>query len=409
MRAILKQTSWLVLAQILTRVIGFFYTIFLANALGVLNFGLYSVGLAYFSLISSISDFGFNRFLIREVAKEKSKSGELICNILMLRLTLLAILFALFSIILYSLDSDKMRVSIILVSTLAVFPQVIGITFDGIFVALRKLQFSAVAYLLSSISTALLGIMLINWGFSIFGAVSAVVFGQLIFATSLVILLYKDIGIKLFQIQLKVMKAALWGSLPYGILAILGLLYFRIDTILLSYMRGNFETGIYAVGYRFLESVVFIPNALSFALFPSFVKLHLEKPFKIRQLIVKSTILMWSLGSLIAVAFYFILPTIIKIFLPNYLPSVTVIKILALAIPFMFIHIPAATVLLSTEKYLRQIIFLSLVPILFNIISNLIFIPQFGFVAAAWITVLSDILSVIILFMFINKLLFKND
>ena len=42
------------------------------------------------------------------------------------------------------------------------------------------------------------------------------------------------------------------GSLPYGLLGILGLLYFRIDTILLSYLRGNFETEI-AAGTYILE------------------------------------------------------------------------------------------------------------------------------------------------------------
>ena len=78
MKEILKQSSWLFFAQILTRVIGFFYTIFLANSLGVLDFGLYSVGLAYFSIISSLADFGFNRFLIREIATEKSQQWELV-------------------------------------------------------------------------------------------------------------------------------------------------------------------------------------------------------------------------------------------------------------------------------------------------------------------------------------------
>src|SRR3989344_7464324 len=110
MRNILKQTSWLFLAQSLTRVVSFFYVIFLAGSLGVENFGQFSVALAYFSIISSIADLGFNRFLIREVAKDKSKVPHLLWNILMLRLTLTSVLFAIFAMILYSVDPDKMRI-----------------------------------------------------------------------------------------------------------------------------------------------------------------------------------------------------------------------------------------------------------------------------------------------------------
>ncbi len=409
MQGILRQTSWLLVAQVVTRIIGFFYTIFLARSLGVLDFGLYSLALAYFSIISSLADFGFNRFLIREVAKERSRTWELVCNILMLRLTLISIFFAVFSVVLYFFDPDKMRVSIILVAALAVFPQAVAVTFDGIFVALKKLQFSAVGAFVASISTAILGLILISKGFAVFGAVNAVIFGQFIFAVVLIFLLFLTFGIKLSKVKMSILKEALWGSLPYGLLAILGLLYFRIDTVLLSYIKGNFETGIYAAGYKFLESLVFIPNALSFALFPRFVDLHKNNPSEIRKLLAKSTKLMFLLGVFITAVFIFFVPLIIRTFLPNYLPAIAVIQILSLAIPFMFIHVPASSVLLSSDKYLKQVILFSLIPLSFNIFANLFFIPKYGFIAASWITVFSDILSTGLLFLFINRSISSND
>ena len=408
MKQILKQSSWLFLAQIGTRVIGFFYTIFLANSLGVLNFGLYSLGLAYFSIISSLADFGFNRFLIREIARQNSKQWELVWNLVALRLTLICIFFAIFSVVLYTFDPDKMRISIILLASLAVLPQAVAVTFDGIFIALRKLQFSAVASLVGSVSIAVLGFTLVTYGFGVYGAINAIIFGQFIFAATLILLLYRQGGLKISEVKLSVIKKALAGSLPYGLLAILGLLYFRIDTVLLSYMKGNFDTGIYAAGYKFLETLVFIPNALSFALFPKFVRLHQKNPKAIRSLMFKSIKLMLGLGVLFAAIYYLILPQIIKIFLPNYLGAVSAVKILALAIPFMFIHIPLSQVLLSSDKYLRQVIYFSTVPLTINIFLNLIFIPQYGYIAASWVTVVSDIISFLILFVFIHRYYFKN-
>lgn len=408
MRQILKQTSWLFLAQSITRVIGFFYTIFLAKILGVEQFGLYILALAYFSLFSAISDFGFNRFLIRELAKDKLKLPELVCNIAILRLTLAAILFATAALFLYFLDTDKLRVSLTLLAVLAILPQSFALTLDGIFVAFRKLQFSATALLISSLATVFLGSILVYLGLGVYGAVNALIFGQLAYVAALAIFLWRQGGLRISSVKFDTLKEVLLGSLPYGLLGILGLLYFRIDTLLLAYLKGNFDTGIYGAAYRFLEAVVFIPTALGTALFPVMAKLHTLHIHQIKSLYIKSMKIMIFISLIIFFAYITILPIIIKEFLPNYILSIDAIKILALAIPFMFLHVPASSVVLSEDKYLRPIIFLSLIPLSFNILMNLIFIPKYGFIAASWTTVFSDILSFLLIFMFIQKYVFKK-
>lgn len=401
MRQILKQTTWLILAQVLTKGIGFFYTIFLAKSLGVEDFGLLTVALAYFSIISSIADFGFNRFLIREVAQDKKQTNILLWNILMLRLTLTSILFAIFAVTLYILDQDKIRVNLILLATLAILPQAMGMTFDGIFVALKKLQFSALTLFLSTLAMVLAGFLLVSKGFGVVGAVNALIFGQLIFAGVLFILLTLNHGLHFPKVEFSIIKKAIRGSLPYGVLGILGLLYFRIDAIILSYLRGSFETGIYGAAYKFLEAIIFVPSSFAAALFPTLAKLHDDK-IELKQLYFKSLKLMLSLGIVLLIGYILVLPQIIKTFLPNYLLAIEAIKILSLSIPFIFIATPGVTVLLSTDKYLKSVMFFSIFTLAFNIILNFVFIPKFGFIAASWVTVFSDILSFAIFFLLIK-------
>lgn len=408
MRQILKQTSWLFLAQSLTRVIGFFYVIYLAKTLGVSEFGLYTLALAYFSIISSIADFGFNRFLIREVAKDKSKAAYLLWNIIILRLTLTSVLFAIFALALYSFDPMKMRVSLILLATLSILPQALALTFDAIFVANQKLQISAIALFAASLVTAITGFILVGKGFETMGAVNALIFGQIIYAITLLIFLLKYEKLTFSRINLSLLKEAIKGSLPYGLLGVLGLLYFRVDTILLSYIKGSFETGIYGAAYKFLESVTFIPSAFSLALFPILSKLHDSNIPDARKLYFKSLKVMVGVGVIVFLAYILVLPKVISIFLPNYLSSITAIQILAISIPFMFAQGATVSVLLSTDKYLKQVIFLSIITLVFNIVANLLFIPQFGFIGASWITVLSEVLSFIIFFLLVFKKVFKK-
>lgn len=408
MRQILKQSSWFFLAQSLTKAISFFYVIFLAKTLGVSEFGLYTLALAYFSIISSVADFGFNRFLTREVAKDRSQASKLLWNIIILRLTLTSVLFAVFSLVLYSFDPDKMRVSLILLGTLAILPQAIALTFDAIFVAIQKLQISAIALFISSLVIVISGFVLVGKGFGAMGAVNALLLGQVAYAVVLLIFLYKDERFVISEINLKLIKDAIKGSLPYGLLGVLGLLYFKIDTILLSYIKGSFETGTYGAAYKFLESVTFIPSAFSLALFPILSKLHESNIQDARKLYFKSLKVMGILGAVVFLGYILILPRVISIYLPNYLASIAAIQVLAISIPFMFAQGATVSVLLSTNKYLKQVILLSIVTLAFNIVANLLFIPQFGFIGASWITVLSEVLSFIIFFLLVFKKVFKK-
>lgn len=409
MRAILKQTSWLFVAQSLTRVVSFFYTIFLAKTLGVSDFGLFSAALAYYSIISSVADFGFNRFLIREVAKDRLRAPQLLADVSFLRLTLTSIFFAIFSVILYTLDPDKMRVSLILLATLAILPQAIALTLDAVFIAIQNLKFSAISLFISSLTTSFAGLALVGRGFGPMGAVAALIFGQVIYVLVLLFFLQNQGFLKLSKLKLSTLKQILIGSLPYGLIGVLGLLYFRIDTVLLSYIKGSFETGIYSVAYRFLEAVIFIPGAFASALFPVLAKLHDSNLPQVKKLYFKSLKIMGGLSLIIILGYIFILPSAVEIFLPNYLSSVKAIMIFSLSIPFMLMQVPAVSVLFSTDKYLKQVLFLSTLTVLFNIILNLIFIPLYGFIAAAWITIASEVLSFTIFFFFTKYKILDNS
>lgn len=402
MRAILKQTSWLVLAQILTRGIGFFYTIFLARNLGVEDFGLFTVALAYFSIISSIADFGFNRFLIREVAREEFETKELLCNVAMLRLTLTALLFGIFATALYSLDPDKMRVSLILLSTLAILPQSIALTFDSIFVGLRKLQFSATALILASALTTLAGVLLVTYGFGVFGVVNALIFGQVIYAATLIILLFSHLGLLLSNIKLSIIKKAIVESLPYGLLGVLGLLYFRIDVVILSYLKGSFETGIYGVAYRFLEAVVFIPSSFALAILPISIKKIAVNPQSIYKLYKKAMSLLFLIAIPLTFAYWFVLPFFIRQFLPQYFKSINVLLILALTIPFMFMISVQGAILFSSKKFLKALLIMSVFNLSFNVLMNLYLIPNYSYFGAAWATLISDIVGFCLFFVYIR-------
>lgn len=408
MDSILKKSSLLIIAQGLARVIGFFYTIYLARVLAVDEFGVTAAALAYFSLASVIADFGFNRFLIREVSINKEKLTEILFNVTSLRLTFATILFCLFTVGLYFFDKDLLRANLSILAVMAILPQTIALSLDAVFIALQKLKFSAIAtFILSGVNT-LLGITLVSLNFGPTGVIVALIGAQVIYTIFLIYLLKKEKVKLLSKVTTDSLIKVLIGSLPYGLLGVLGLVYFKIDTLMLSYIRGNFETGLYSVSYKFLEAVILVPSAISAVIFPSLSRLHQGSTTDLKKYYFKTLKLMGILGFVVFLLYIIILPIIINLLLPKYIPAIGIVQLLSLTIPFMFLHTPSTQLLLASEKYLKPVIYLSLLTMFFNVISNLIFIPKFGYFAAAWITILSEVLSFIVFYLFIQKKVFQR-
>lgn len=403
---ILKNSSYLIIAQVITKVIAFFYTIFIAKSLGVEQFGLFIVALSYFSLFASITDFGIARFLIREIAKDEKNIGQLLYNTLILRLTGLLLLLILFSVFLFLFDPDKLRATLVFFAIIAVIPHAAALTLDSVFIALQKFPISGIGIVVVSLANALLGTILLKNNFGTIGVVFALIFAQLIYLLTLVLFSGKYNISLLSSISIKTIKNIMIGSLPYGLLTILAMLYFKIDTIMLSYLKGSYDAGIYGASYKFLEAIIFIPASVSAAAFPLLAKLHKEDKKRIKAFYFKALKLLTLLSIPITITYIIGIPLIIEFLLPSYKESIIVIQILSLTIPFMFAHAPATIVLLSSDKLLKSVLVFSLVTLLFNVLINFALIPKFGYIGSSIATVLSEILSFIVFFSLLRKKLF---
>ncbi len=395
---IIKNSLWLFFAQAIVKVISFGYTIFLARSLGVDNFGVYTAALAYFALFSSLADFGFNRYLIREGSRSEDRLSQLVWSTVCTRLAFVSILFMIFSVLLWWLDPDSLRVGVSLLAIIAVLPQSIAFTFDAVLVAKEKLWLSSIGLLILSVVTTVTGFYFVTQGLDVIGAVVGLVVGEAFYMFGLWWILRKQQMEFQLKISLKEIQTIIKGSLPYGILAVLGLVYFRIDSLMLSYMRGSYETGLYGAAYRFLEAIVFIPSALATAMFPVLSRLHEKNNAEVKRLYFSSLRFLGGLSLIVLCGFLFVLPMIVGQLLPQYNGSLEALKILSWTIPFLFLHVAGTIVLLSSSKYLKEVVQLSFLTVGFNIIANLLLIPQFGYIGASYVTVASEGLSFFVFF-----------
>jgi len=394
MSSILKHSMFLIWAQGFAKAVSFIYTIYLARILGVDNFGLYSVALTYFALVASISDLGFSRFLIREGAKNTEAISRYLSNIFILRFLISFTLVLGFGLGLVIFDNNNYRIGLSVLGLIAVLPQALSLSLDGVMVATQKIKYSAICLVVLSVITTLTGgYLVLNHGS--FGAIVGLILGQLIYLAALIIC-FKNLAIKLTRPMTSEWLSVIKGTTPYAFIGIIGLIYFRIDTLLLSYLSNETSVGIYAAGFRFLEGLVFIPSAVATVLFPVLAKI--DDPARIKIIYKKATKALFLLSIPITLIFVLVLPELIKRILPEYLASIVVIQILAISIPFMFVHIPGSLILISHQKYLKSVMIATVLMLMFNLTTNLMFIPRYSYIASSIITSLSEILSFFVFF-----------
>lgn len=405
---LLKNSAWLISAQAITKIISFFYTIFLAKALGASDFGHYIVALSYFAIVSSIADFGITRFLTREISENKFKAAKLISSSIISRLCILVIFSLLFMIGIFILDPDITRRELSLIAFLAALPQCVSLTLDTTLVAFLRIKYSALGLIILNLFTVFIGVTLVYENFGSYGAASALIIGQFLYIIALLIILsYQKInwfGLVRFEAVREIIK----GSLPYGVLGFIGLVSFRMDALILSYFKGGFETGLYGAAYKFLDAAVLIPGTFAIAFFPIIARLHNSDVLQLKKVYFQSIKVLLPMSLVIVLAFIFVLPIIIQIFLPNYLASIQILQILSLAVPFIFLHIPSGQVILSTDKFLNQMILIYIALLFLNLIMYLLFIPRFGMIGAAGVTVLSEILTALVFLLFLRSKVFKG-
>jgi O-antigen/teichoic acid export membrane protein len=403
-----QNTFWLFSGQSLVKIVAFLYAIFLARALGPTDFGFYIYVITIFGLVSSLSDLGFNRFLVRAIARDKSQLFKYLSNVFTLRFFLIIVIFLIVSLILLIFDPKISRSSLAILALISILPQAAALTFDAIFVALEKMFYSALALVSLNLFVAFLGFLAVFvFKLGIFGAVLSFLFAHILYLLTFGTFLLKEKISFSFSFNLLFWKEAIFASLPYGLLAFLGLLYFKIDAVLLTFIKSETQTGFYGASYKFLEGLHFIPLTIGTVLFPVMARLHQDNLAQLRRLYFLSLKFLLPVAIFLTLILFFGAPVLIKILYgPDFAPSILALQILSFTLLFMFLHVPGAHLILASEKFLKPALVLSIFTVLFNIVLNLILIPPFGLIGASAVTVFSEAISFSLFFWFIQKKIF---
>jgi O-antigen/teichoic acid export membrane protein len=404
LRRVVNNTFISLVGQIVNRTSTLLLTSAYGRFLGDVKFGELYFAITFILLIGFPLEFGFNQQLTRDVAQDPDKALRYFSNTLLIKVVLWFVLYGLILLLCWLLGYSLEQRVLVAICGVTLLSTSIANTFAALHYALERVVYPAVGTILEKGLAALVGIMLLRHGAGVVVMAFILLGGSIINALWQATWFFRLIGAK-FSIDLTLVRGLIRTSIPFLTYGVLGVIYYRLDTVLLSLFTNTATVGWYGAGYRLFDTLVFLPNLVILAImYPVFSKLSNTSEASLKLAIEKSMNFLLFCGIPIAAAMIAAAPNIIGFLYhrPDFIPAVPVLQALAPGLVFLYVNTIFNTTIMSTKQE-KKITIMAAAALVFNLVLNFIMIPLFQQVGAAVVTSLTELLLLFIGVAFIPR------
>jgi len=390
----IKNTGLLFGGNAISAVISFVITIYIARLLPISDFGSYITVISFVTLFGIFTDFGINTVIIREGAKKPEDTHHLIFSsmgikFLMSLATMLAvIIFA--SLTPYSLE---VKALIVLMSVTLVMGG-IGSMFSAVFNIYQDMKYISIIQIAERITFATFAFVFLIAGLDVPGVILAIIIAAFV---SLMLNFIYSRRIHYYKLNFKPIfdSAILMPAVWFGIAGMLGFIWQRVDTIMISLLSNMTQVGLYtpAVNYVGIGDMAVI--ALTGAFFPIISRAVHERRISKKEL--SKYLGYFAVAGLVFVGVTYAVGGHIMIFAfgPKFADSIVFINILVIGFAINLVTIPTSLLLDATNNQKVHVLNATYLTAT-NVGLNSILIPAMGALGAAYATTISQSLGAVL-------------
>lgn len=373
--------------------------VLLAENIGKINFGLSIV--SYFTLIAGL---GISTYAIRECASVKNdriKLGNVASQIFSINIitTIVAYFLLIITLIFYSkLENYRL---LIMIQSLSIVFTTVGA--DWLNTAMEDFEYITIRTVLFQVISLSLMFAFIHkpedyYKYAIISLVSSS-------GANLINIWYRKRYCKV-KFTLNINWKKHFTPIIYMFVMILAQTILNsVDITMLGLIRGDLEVGIYSTATKISNIISQLGGAIMWVVIPRLSIYFAEGNYsEINKMLKKVLMFLTTLGFPLAIGTIFLADDMITIIAGNgYEDSANVLRVLMISfLVSQFGGFLGNAILLPSkqEKYYMIVCVVSAVT---NVVTNAIFIPKYGAVAAAGTTVLSTILVLVLLFLKMDK------
>ena len=402
-RKILRGTAWLTATSTLSKILLLFFFVFLANRLGKENLGRFAFLLDSAFIVFICTDLGLGYLLVQKVSRHRSATSDLFAGFLGLRLMMVApfvLLYALF-LYFYGQGTDWRAAQALAISYLVL--QCFWDLFRSVIRGRERMDQEALSTLIERLVYMGIGVLALSLGFRL-NAMMLIAQGSILVSFALIAywIVRGGTPIRIHFIPSQ-WPPLLRETLPFGLGALCIIALYREDTLMLNWLRGDAETGIYQAAFRLMEGTLLVPQAVALAAYPTFSRLFHQKE-AIRPSAEKLQRWLLVLCLPMMVGGILLTPKVFEFFQSDFIPSVGVLQILLLALPALYLNYLVGTLLRSVDRQIYNL-YSAAAALAVNFALNLALIPALGAKGAATATVLTQLVYFLLMYFFLRRTL----
>ncbi len=408
---IAKNTTVLLVAQVASYLLAFFYMMYTARYLGPASFGILSFAFAFTGIFAVFANLGLDPLMVREVARDKAVAPKYLANVSLMKIILVAITFGLIALTINLLGYPEQTIKVVYLLALSVTFTAFTQMFYSIFRAFERMEFQAINGMLNA--ALILGgvIFAIKNGFTVVGFASLYVIASIIslgYSFTVMKLKFSNpasaLAAKVIEFDWSFWKPTIKEALPFGLTVIFITVSYWIDSVMLSFMKGDAAVGWYNAAYRMVLALGFIPIAFNSAIFPIMSRFYITSQSSLQLSMEKYFKYMVILGIPIGVGTTLLAPRFISlIFGAEYTNSTIALQILVWAMVFTYMSSSPSRLIESSNKQML-ITKIAGICVALNVILNLIFIPKYSYIAASATTVVTGFLGLLLVLIWSMKI-----
>ena len=389
-RSVARNTTILLVIVVIKDGLSLLFVTYLARSLGASLFGRYSVATSYIAISMMILDLGAGKLLTREISKNRNESPRLITAFLMPKPIAMLVTLLLAGLIAVIMAYDSILSVLVYESVLVGFFMAIAVSARAVFHAFQKMEYDGVGLILERIVSFLGAVVVIKLGMGVVGILGALVVGSLVDATTSWALVRAKFVPRISRSDFTTSRRYIKQGLPILVTAVSSTVYLRANTLIVERVLGDTSAGYFNVAFQLFIVFLYFPQMLGLSLFPIFSEMHAHRPDSLATTWKRLLPLMTLFGIIIGLAGVLLAPKLVHIlFSSKFEPSVVVLQLLLLSLPFTFASGVLAQVMVATDRQ-HLVARATLLVMILSLGLNILLIPKFHLLGAALTMVVSQ-------------------
>jgi O-antigen/teichoic acid export membrane protein len=414
--SVAKNTTYYTLALILQKILAFVYFSLIARFLGVEDTGKYTFALSFTTLFAIFIDLGLGPVLTREIAKAKNKSRQYLSNILALKIPLSVLTYLIVIGMIHILAYPEITRQLVYISGIIMFIDSFSLTFWSVMRGHQKLKYESMGVIGLQIITVTLGGIVLYLDLGLRPLILALLAGSIFNLVFAIYTVSRKLKISIIpHYEPEVLKLLFKIGIPFALAGIFSRIYTSLDTVLLSTLSGDSAVGWYSIPIKITLALQFLPMAFMAALFPAMSEYFVSSKKKLAHAFERAMQYLMIISLPMAAGIIVLArPMILKVYTAEYFNSIEPLQILMVSLFFLFINFPVGYLLNACNKQVTNTINMG-VTVLVSVVLNIILIPRFSYVGAAYASLISTIVYFVLGMYWVPKivdynkwLLFKN-